>query len=143
MSSGVRLSWGGFDKALGKAAKKLADKHLLMESVGEALVAGTLKRFQDEKDPQGNSWRPSARALAGGKTLTDTARLRNSIDSAVAGDTVFVGSNVVYSRIHQMGGMAGKGRKVKIPARPYLGVSKEDWKEVEDTIKDFLVGAFK
>ena len=61
----------------------------------------------------------------------------------VGAKTVKLGSNVEYARIHQKGGMAGRGRKVKIPARPYLGVSKEDWKEIEDTISDFISGAFK
>ena len=31
-----------------------------------------------------------------------------------------VGSNLVYARIHELGGLAGRGRKVKIPMRPYL-----------------------
>jgi phage virion morphogenesis protein len=169
--SGVTMQWGGLDKALIKAAKALSDKRALLESCGEALVSGTLIRFEEEKDPKGKDWEPSLRSMPtedkktavrrdakgrilkgsgkkikgskGGKTLTDTARLRNSIDSAVAGDTVLVGSNVVYSRIHQMGGMAGRGHKVTIPARPYLGISKEDWREIEDTISDFISGAFK
>jgi phage virion morphogenesis protein len=155
--------------ALDKLQEKLAhQKRTLMEACGDALVSGTLKRFDEEKDPEGKAWEPSARAWEKGlghaarkatknrkgrrfkaasgnygKTLTDTARLRNSIDSAVAGDTVFVGSTVKYARIHQMGGMAGKGRKVKIPARPYLGVGEEDREEVIETIREFLAGTLK
>ena len=175
MASGVRMNWGGLDTALLRAAKALSDRQALLEACGEALVSGTLKRFEDEEDPEGKKWEPSARAWergighaarkatkkrkgrrakAGsgnfGKTLTDTERLRKSIDSAVAGDTVLVGaktvklgSNTAYAHIHQMGGQAGRGRKVKIPARPYLGVSKDDWEEIEGTIGDFIGGAFK
>ena len=32
---------------------------------------------------------------------------------------------------------------VTIPARPYLGVSKEDMEDVKATMADFLAGAFK
>jgi len=31
-----------------------------------------------------------------------------------------VGTNSVYGRIHELGGYAGRGRRVLIPARPYL-----------------------
>jgi phage virion morphogenesis protein len=173
-ASGVAMKWGGFDKAINKFSKKLKQqKGLLLEAIGEALVSGTIKRFQDEEDPEGNKWQPSRRTLAagskkaavkrdakgrilkgsgkiikkgrkgGGKTLTDSARLRNSITSDVEGDTVLVGSNVKYSRIHQKGGKAGKKHKSVIPARPYLGMSKADRQEVADTINDFFSGAFK
>lgn len=159
--NGVSLNWGGFDKALGKAAHKLGDKQALMESVGDALVSGTLKRFSDQEDPQGKKWEPSARAAEeGGETLTDTAALRKSIDYAATSDKVMVGSNLPYARIHQKGGtikpkkakklvFKGRGGKkvavdeVTIPARPYLGVSADDMKDVRETISDFLAGTFK
>ncbi len=163
------MSWGGLDKALDKFQAILTNKKQdLLESCGEALVTGTVQRFMDEEDPEGNKWEPSGRAWQKGlghatrkatknrkgrrfkadsgnfgKTLTDTARLRNSIDYAVAGDTVLVGSNAAYALIHQKGGMAGRGHKTRIPARPYLGISKNDWEEIEGAIQDFIVGAFK
>ena len=137
--NGVSLNWGGFDKALGKAAHKLGDTQALMESVGEALRSGTIERFEAEEDPQGKKWKPSARAMAGGgKTLDKESHLKDSIDYAATSDKVMVGSNLPYARIHQLGGKTGKGHKVDMPARPYLGVS-----EVRETMADFLAGAFK
>lgn len=142
--NGVSLNWGGFDKALGKAAHKLGDTQALMESVGEALRSGTIERFEAEEDPQGKKWKPSARAMAGGgKTLDKESHLKDSIDYAATSDKVMVGSNLPYARIHQLGGKAGKGHKVDMPARPYLGVSEEDMDEVRETMADFLAGAFK
>lgn len=144
VKSGVSLSWGGFDKALGKAAHKLANTQPLMETIGEVLVSGTLQRFQDEEDPDGKKWKPSIRAMeTGDKTLSDTGRLQRSIDYAATSDTVMVGTNVVYGRIHQLGGKTGKGHKVDMPARPYLGVSEEDMKEIRGTVEDFLKDALK
>lgn len=142
--SGVSLNWGGFDKALSKAAHKMGDTQALMESIGEALVSSTLQRFQDEEDPTGQKWPKSKRAEQdGGKTLTDTSRLRSSIDYAVTSSKVVVGSNVKYARIHQKGGKTGKGHAVDMPPRPYLGVSAEDREEVQAIMTDFLEGAFK
>lgn len=144
VKNGVSLNWGGLDKTMLKAAQKLGNKQALLDSVGEALVSGTLARFDAEEDPEGNKWKPSRRAQEeGGKTLSDTAILRRSVEYATAGDNVMVGSNLPYARIHQKGGKTGKGHKVAMPARPYLGVSAEDREEVRATIADFLAGAFK
>lgn len=44
VKNGVSLNWGGFDKALSKAGHKLGDTQALMESVGDALVSGTLRK---------------------------------------------------------------------------------------------------
>lgn len=159
--NGVSLNWGGLDAALGQAAQKLGNTQALMESIGDALVSGTLKRFDAEEDPQGRKWEPSGRASEeGGQTLTSKGRLRDSIDRVATPDKVMVGSNLAYARIHQEGGIitpknakklvfTGRGGKkvavdkVTIPARPYLGVSEEDLDDVKAAMTDFLAGAFK
>lgn len=158
---GVSLNWGGLDKAIAKAGNTLGHTQALMESVGGALVSGTLKRFDAEEDPQGNKWAPSGRAADdGGQTLTNRGRLRDSIDRMTTSNKVMVGSNLAYARIHQEGGtitprnakklvFTGRGGKkvavdkVTIPARPYLGVSEDDMDEVKSVMADFLAGAFK
>lgn len=158
--NGVSLNWGGLDAALGQAAQKLGSTQALMESIGEALVSGTLKRFDAGEDPEGNQWEPSGRASEdGGQTLTNTGRLRRSIDYAATAGKVMVGSNLAYARIHQEGGtitprnakklvFTGRGGKnvavdkVTIPARPYLGVSEADMDDVRAAMTDFLAGAF-
>lgn len=160
-NSGVSLHWGGFDKAMANAAKKLASKKLLMASIGETLVSSTIKRFTTETAPDGKAWQPSERAMSqGGQTLSDTGLLKRSIEYAATPTKVMVGSNKEYARIHQKGGIIKpkngkalkfKGRdgknvfvkQVKIPARPFIGISEEDKKEVRETIHDFLIGAFK
>lgn len=158
--NGVSLNWGGLDAALGQAAQKLGNTQALMESIGDALVSGTLKRFDAEEDPQGRKWEPSGRASEeGGQTLTSKGRLRDSIDRVATPDKVMVGSNLAYARIHQEGGIitpknakklvfTGRGGKkvavdkVSIPARPYLGVSEEDMDDVKTAMTKFLAGAF-
>lgn len=151
--SGVSLNWGGLDRVVDRASKRLAaQRRNLLNAVGETLVSGTLERFENEEDPQGKKWEPSGRAWEQGlksrrgrkgKTLQDTGRLRSSIDYAVTQDSVLVGSNVEYARIHQEGGKAGRDRKTTIPARPYLGISKKDREEVEAVMAEYMEDCFK
>lgn len=154
---GASIHWGGLDKAVDKAVKKLADKRELLTLCGEVLIDGTLQRFRDEEAPDGSKWEPTHR---GGKILTDTAGLQRSIDSAVTSDSVYVGTNKIYAAPHQYGATikpkTGKYLKfqtsdgnwvavkqVKIKKRAFLGVSKKDKKELATTIKDYIAGAFK
>ena len=75
-TSGASLNWGGLDRAIERAARRLADRKRLMATVGEALVSGATQRFVDEEDPQGKKWTPSQRAeREGGKTLTEVGSL--------------------------------------------------------------------
>ncbi|MDE5831726.1 MAG: phage virion morphogenesis protein [Desulfovibrio sp.] len=158
--SGASLNWGGFDRAINNAARSLGNTKLLMETIGETLVSGTTRRFVEEKDPQGNPWKKSGRATEqSGQTLSDTGRLRKSVTYAASANKVVVGTNLKYARIHQFGGtikakngkslkFKGRGgedvfvKAVNIPARPYIGVSADDMKEVRETIKEFIAGAF-
>ena len=53
--------------------------------------------------------------------------LMDSIHYEATSDSVSIGpDNRPYARIHQFGGMAGRGKKVAIPARPYLVVQDAD-----------------
>ena len=122
----------------------LANPHAAMDRIGRYIVASTLRRFEREREPDSTPWLKSARAIAdGGRTLTETGRLRGSIAHAVmdAGHTVEVGSNVVYAAIHQFGGRAGRGRRVTIPARPYLGIDERDRDAIARILARALEGA--
>lgn len=130
--AGARLSVEVDDaelrEALNRLVFRLANADPILDNIGRRLVTSTVNRFEREQAPDGTPWKPSARAEEeGGQTLTDTARLRQSITHRVRGDGVEVGTNVVYGAIHQFGGEAGrKDRRVTLPARPYLGVDAGD-----------------
>jgi phage virion morphogenesis protein len=61
--------------------------------------------------------------------------LVDSISSEYGDDYAIVGTNKKYAAIHQFGGDAGRKKKVKIPARPYLTLGDDAVVE----IKDFLL----
>lgn len=139
--SGCRLSWGGLDGKVASMTKKIADRRPLLRDAGEIMISGTARRFEQGVDPEGRPWEISERAMAqGGQTLLDSGRLRSSIDAAEDGQTVYVGSNLAYARIHQLGGEAGRGHKTKLPARAYLGIDAEDREELMDLVARYLRG---
>lgn len=126
--------------ALARVAAMLESPRAVMDEIGRHLVAATSRRFAAARAPDGTPWLRSARAATeGGRTLTRTGRLRDSITHTISdgGLAVAVGSSVAYAAIHQYGGQAGKGRTVTIPARPFLGIDVGD----RDAIRTILARA--
>ncbi|WP_336800656.1 phage virion morphogenesis protein [Kaistia sp. MMO-174] len=124
----------------------------LLDGLGRLVQEQTRRRIRETKTgPDGQPWTPNR---AGTSILLKEGTLANSIDYAIEGNQVAVGSGLVYARIHQLGGtivpknaqalrfVVGSqlvfSKKVTIPARPYLGVSGEDQEEIEATVLDFL-----
>ncbi|WP_337869807.1 phage virion morphogenesis protein [Meiothermus sp.] len=159
---GVRIK--GDLQRLNRIVRRFSQVRLdrVASSVGEALVSSTIQRFDEQAGPDGRPWPPLAAAtvaprandftksgrlrkgveerLQGRKILIRSARLRNSISYVREGTRVMVGTNVVYGRIHQLGGQAGRGKKVSVPARPYLGISRADEVEIRRILEEELGG---
>lgn len=158
-------------QALAKLRESGAKLRPVMAVIAQDLENSTKLRFTDGRAPDGKPWLPlsaatrfsRARKAAGGKVyvknrsrttaaftraylggmqpLLDTGRLRNSITSRASNDFAEVGTATVYARIHQFGGKAGRGRKVTIPARPFIGMSADDRALVVERLRAHLVSA--
>jgi phage gpG-like protein len=65
-----------------------------------------------------------------GNLKSRSGHLRRSIKSTTketsTGAEGILSNNVIYAAIHEYGGMAGKGLRSKIPARPFLRPAIED-----------------
>ncbi|WP_321495628.1 phage virion morphogenesis protein [uncultured Desulfobacter sp.] len=149
------------NQVLGRAVSKIANRQQLSETLGEQLVSSTIRRFEDESGPDGKTWKKSGRADAqGGQTLSDSGRLKSSVNYEASPAAVAVGTNAEYAAIHQFGGeirpksakalqfkVPGGGfrkvKKVTMPARPYIGINQDDIDEARQTIAGFLSGGFK
>jgi phage gpG-like protein len=87
----------------------------------------------------------ASRTLANKKILIESGHLASgagrghATGKTVTSDSVTVGTNVEYAAIHNFGGQAGRGRKVMIPARPFLVVQDEDITEMKSVIGDHLL----
>lgn len=92
------------------------------------------------------------RFLAAKKLLVLSGRLRSRIHYQADESSVRIGvAGIPYAAIHQFGGQAGRGRKVAIPARPYLAMNvggkmalaERDRVMVLDVVRRHLEGAVR
>lgn len=136
------------------------DRRGLNAALAQSARESTLERFRQSRDTNGRRWKTSIRAAAtGGRTLIDTAQLRNSIRAYSDEKGFAIGTNAKHAGTHQFGvskrTIQAKSRrglrfqvggrwvtkkkvKVSIPARPYLGLSSEDMEEIKATVEEFI-----
>ncbi len=112
--------WFKYDKLpverrLRKVLSRMDDLTPAMTECGLVLLGSVARNFKDGGRPV--RWKPSARAAAGGKTLIDTARLKNSMTMRAGRRHVAVGTNVAYAAIHQFGGRINKTVAVRAHRR--------------------------
>jgi phage virion morphogenesis protein len=55
-------------------------------------------------------------------------------------DSVDIGSTMAYTLIHQFGGKTGKGHKVTIPARPYIGIDQQETEQLMRWVHKWIEG---
>lgn len=157
------VSLGGDIRRLTRHLRKLENLNCadMNATLADIMKTSTRDRFKRQTDPDGKPWKQSIRARErGGVTLTDTARLRNSIRAKADSDGFAVGTNVIYARRHQFGDTKpllikakGKGGlrfkiggrwitkgsvRVQLPARPFLGISEEDIAEIKATLEEVI-----
>lgn len=111
----------------------------IASAVGTLVERQSKDRIVDEKAaPDGTPWAPwSDRYAATRNTdnrranslLIDGENLLGSIQDYTTGTTARVGSRTPYSAIQQFGGRG-------IPARPYLGLSAANRREIEELVID-------
>ncbi|NJR38538.1 MAG: phage virion morphogenesis protein [Leptolyngbyaceae cyanobacterium CSU_1_4] len=129
--------------ALKRMRGNLTNLRPAMKQIGEYMVFETDENFRGEHDPEGNPWKKldpdylkwKQRTGKITKILQLRGRLRKSIVYRAESDRVSIGTNVIYGNIHQWG---GKARSANLPARPFLGVTAENEREMGQIIMDFL-----
>lgn len=136
-------------QALERLQRRLSDLSPVMRDIGELLVERAKQRFEASTAPDGSRWAPNSAATlgallarsranfrkdgslskrgtarkAGKKPLIDTGTLMGQMFYRASASEVTVGNTMRYAAIHQFGGQAGRGKKVTIPARPFLPVT--------------------
>jgi len=117
-----------------------------METIGKQVADQGKARIRSRENtaPDGKPWVSlAASAIARKKRLgrgdkgmlqlygrlADRITFQDATD-----DSVSIGADLVYAMIHQRGGNAGRGLKAKIPARPYIGLSAGQKKQLEEKV---------
>lgn len=136
---------------LDRLRKRAADLTPAMQAIGLFYERSVRENFKAQASPNGTPWQPLAEAtlhlglarnkgwgqsgglsargkryLSGKRILWEHGDLEGSIHSQAGKDRVTIGTggHIPYAAIHQFGGKAGRGRKVTIPARPYLALNR-------------------
>ena len=153
---------------LSRLSQRVSNLTPVMREIWQELKSDSLANFKGQHAPDGTPWKPlsiatrmgRAARLSGGKgirtkkgairksaqrvitsakALLDTGVLRASINVLETTRTsVTVGSRIKYAAIHQFGGKAGRGRKVTIPARPFIGMSESARRNIVDAINGYV-----
>jgi len=117
---------------LSRLAGKAADPTPIMRKISGIMADAVEENFAQEGRPKWPGLAESTkkqRAQKGhwpGQILQVSGQLAASISRRYDSESATVGTNKKYARIHQLGGQAGRGRKVTIPARPYLQLGEND-----------------
>lgn len=151
-------------RAIGRLRERLENLTPLMRTIGSILETGARERFGLQSDPEGRPWQPlsadtilsrlggasraytkkmrftarAKRRMGSMKILIVSGQLRDSINTQAGPDGVEVGSNKDYAGLQQHGGKAGRGHKVIVPARPFLGISETEADGIAAAVQDYL-----
>lgn len=123
---------------LDKLANAAQDRTRLMRSIAGTMESAVLQNFDVGGRPKwlGLKYRQ-------GTPLVDTENLMNSITSYYDNNVAEVGTNEPYAAIHQFGGKAGRGRKVDIPARPFLVLTPQDEDDILEDVQAYFRSVIK
>lgn len=147
LSEAIRLR---FREGVGPDGKPWAPLSPITRAVRAARGAGGAPSYKSGPN-KGRYKLGPAMQYANAKPLLDTGRLRNSITYRADRDGVSIGTNVVYAAVQHFGarrgafGTTSRGAPIpwgNIPARPFLGVSREDSSEIVGILQRAIQGAW-
>ena len=98
----------------------------IAKEIGNMILNETELSFENQKSPFGKKWKPNKTKPKNNpnkQILIKEGMLKRSFTIIASDNEVSVGTNIIYAAIHQFGGKAGRGKKVTIPARPFMPVS--------------------
>ena len=137
----ISLDSSQLERGLGQLLHNLTRRKAVNAAIAAELLSLTEANFENESWG-GQHWKPTRR---GGKILQLSGQLAGSISTSATNSFARIGSNKKYAAIHHLGGKAGRGRKVTIPARPYLPINGSGQlqaggeQRILDVVKDALV----
>src|SRR5574344_2589061 len=141
----IRIDNKAVEEALLKVASKCEDMKPIMKNIAGIMAYAAEENFEQEGRP--DKWQELAESTIKkrkkikhwpGSILQAKGQLVTSITTQYDNESAVIGSHLAYAAIHQLGGQAGKGKKVTIPARPYLNLRESEYKEIIEETKKYL-----
>lgn len=141
----IKLDASKLEHGLSTLLKNATATRTMMRGITTELLSITEENFESESWG-GQRWKQSRRAAdEGGKTLQKSGQLAASLTTQVGSNYARIGSNKKYAAIHHLGGQAGRGHKINLPARPYLPINGNGELQpgVKRRILDIAISALK
>ena len=141
----IKIDNKDVEKKLLELAQKGENLRPLMKNIAGIFASTTEENFKNEGRP--DKWTELSEATKKqrtkqkkwpGQILQVSGQLASSISTQYDDESAIIGSNLDYAAIHQLGGQAGKNKKVEIPARPYLKLTDDDFNEILDATEQYL-----
>lgn len=120
-----------------------------LANIGGLIESQTRNRFDERTSPEGEAWTPWSDSYRmsrkkGQTLLVASGAFRDSMAWDLTGEALRVGSNMVYAALHQDGGTSDMPPgPAAVPARPVLGVSDENAREIEIAMSDWIEAGFQ
>lgn len=140
----IEIDSSNFERGMARLLQNVENRRPITAGIAAELLSMSEDNFASESWG-GDPWKQSKRAKnEGGKTLQKSGQLAASLTTQSGNDFARIGSNKVYAAIHHLGGQAGRGHKVSLPARPYLPINgsgnlqSDGEKRILDIVKDAL-----
>ncbi len=141
----IKIDNNDVERKLLELAQKSENLRPLMKNIAGIFASATEENFKNEGRP--DKWTELSEATKKqrtkqkkwpGQILQVSGQLASSISTQYDDESAVIGSNLDYAAIHQLGGQAGKNKKVEIPARPYLKLTDDDFEEILTETENFL-----
>lgn len=141
----IKIDNKAVNEKLLELAKRGENLRPLMKNIAGIFASSTEENFKEEGRP--DKWTELAEITKEnrkkkdkwpGQILQIEGQLVSSVNTQYDDNSAVIGSNLDYAAIHQLGGKAGRNKKVEIPARPYLKLTDDDLEEILQQITLYL-----
>jgi phage virion morphogenesis protein len=138
----VAVNTKGIDGLALRLARRPSDMSEAMTEIAGIMRDAVVENFDKEGRPE--TWTPLAEATVKDRReqgfgpehpiLKRTGTLLDSVQESSDDREAVVSTNLRYAALQHFGGEAGRGKKVKIPPRPFLVLTPEDEDEIVDVL---------
>lgn len=141
----IKIDNKAVNEKLLELAKRGENLRPLMKNIAGIFASSTEENFKEEGRP--DKWTELSEITKEkrkkkdkwpGQILQIEGHLVSSVNTQYDDNSAVIGSNLDYAAIHQLGGKAGRNKKVEIPARPYLKLTDDDFEEILQQITLYL-----
>ena len=119
----------------------------ILDAIGTEIETQIEERFENQRDVSGNKWQDISQKTREyynkkggivGSILSRTRQLRDTIESQVNNGQLLTGATKVYAAVHNFGDDSRN-----IPQREFLGLSSDNYEDIENIINEFLENSIK